>query len=1538
MRTAALLLAAVFLLSSVTAFAAEAGETFPEGNEVSLEEDVSLDIGPEGLYPEEEDGGSPVLEDEEELGSVEITEVEDVQSEPIDDTELGMGEIDTGSTPESVSEDEELGAAMPSEEEFIEQGETEPFGEEPEEGEEEELQGLPKVSLSSSAVSFQSGGSSTVKVNVSGYPLKGLISASVSSNKISTSWGSYSGGYPLTIRGSSPGTYYVTVTYMTYYTRIKLASATIKVSVLSPPALYVSASSLSVKAGNAQKLTFTVANTNGYVYLSSSLNNSCCGTTWGSSWYSGGTKIDMTVTGKSAGTSTLTVYMKRSGTGQTLATVRVTVTVTQATKLTVSSSSVTFQQGKSYTVNLYPSGFSSIYFTYGRSSSNVSATYGSWNGTYLPMTIRSSTAGSYSVTAYMYDYHTNKLLNSVTVRVTVTQSPKVTASVSSATVNSGSSIKVNITYSGASGNVQLYYGRSSSMYTDIKWGSWSGTTIPLTITGKNAGTTTFTIYLYVNGSSVASTSFTVTTKAVASPTLSVSSSSMSLNAGDSARQTVYFKNVSEACWIAYSLSSGCPVTCTWDSSCTGDHIGLTVKGTSAGSGTVYVYLKRKSDNRELVRTSFSVTVKNKVTKEQELSFKFGNFSEAASLSLCKYMYGNTQYAQTIYDKKIGAGGNCYGFTATEGMLYKRSGVYPGMFNSSATYTSQLSDSNKSSALNLTAREFIKAMQISWSSPKTICNYSDTASGMSKLASTVRSENNSGRPVSIIMNGYYSGKKCGHAILAYGVESSSSYDCLLCIDSNRPLQTSRLYLYKNGSAYTKWKYNLSGSVYWGTDYSGHYLGYVTYGSYKDVWDHRGGLTLTNANLLSANSADLTIRDVHDNVVARVQNGELTTDRDDITFIRPINTQPYGGSQGTLLYLPIALYTVENHDAGLDQFELTLCNADLGTKVKTTADSVTLCADDSCDLATALLFDAQGESYEISLNSSREGEPATLSWSGTAQDEVLSVSLDGGELEVCNLSMDDLSMGEVNGSRDQVYAIATEETENGRIECSDTSLAYEGESRTFTFIPDSGYSVKDVIVDGTSAGPVSSYTFRNIRDNHSLQVLFEKVTKLPAPVLTSVMNTESGVKIAWGRVEGADQYRVFYKTENSGWKKAADTAETSLVWKNAVSGTGYTFTVRCLKADGVTFNSDFDSVGKTITYVAAPSIKNLAVEGSSITMNWDASAGASSYRIFFKTNGGTWKKLADTASASYTWTGPVNGNTYAFTVRCLGADGKGFVSGYDNTGKSILFQSVPQISSAVSTAEGIKLSWKAFEGAGTYRIFYKEGSGSWKKLADTAAASYVWTGAESGKTYSFTLRGMNAAGTSYTTGYDNTGKSVIYIAAPKVSSVTNTTEGVKIAWTRSEGAAAYRIFYKTNGGTWKKLADVTGTSYVFKDAVSAAKYAFTVRCLNAAGTGFTSGYDNAGKEITYIAAPLVKSAAKSGSGVVISWDAVPGAQGYRIFYKVNGGSWKKLADTKEAGYTWTGAQSGNTYGFTVRCTDGGSVFTSGYDNTGVSITVN
>ena len=71
----------------------------------------------------------------------------------------------------------------------------------------------------------------------------------------------------------------------------------------------------------------------------------------------------------------------------------------------------------------------------------------------------------------------------------------------------------------------------------------------------------------------------------------------------------------------------------------------------------------------------------------------------------------------------------------------------------------------------------------------------------------------------------------------------------------------------------------------------------------------------------------------------------------------------------------------------------------------------------------------------------------------------------------------------------YNITTEIEGNGTITPRSPQVL-EGTDQIFTIVPDSGNYIKDVIVDGIFIGNVTSYTFKNVVEDHSIKVIFDK----------------------------------------------------------------------------------------------------------------------------------------------------------------------------------------------------------------------------------------------------------------------------------------------------------------------------------------------------------------------------------------------------------------------------------------------------------------
>lgn len=201
---------------------------------------------------------------------------------------------------------------------------------------------------------------------------------------------------------------------------------------------------------------------------------------------------------------------------------------------------------------------------------------------------------------------------------------------------------------------------------------------------------------------------------------------------------------------------------------------------------------------------------------------------------------------------------------------------------------------------------------------------------------------------------------------------------------------------------------------------------------------------------------------------------------------------------------------------------------------------------------------------------------------------------------------------------------------------------------------------------------------------------------------------------------------------------------------------------------------------------------------------------------------------------------NGKLMAkYTIYWIAGSGR-----YYRTKELNAYAATPSGVKAQNINAGIRLTWSKSAGAAKYRVFAKTASG-WKKAGDVTDPVFTYKTTASGKKYTFTVRAMDK-NSNYISGYHTTGFTYTFLAAPEISTLTNTSKGVVIRWNPVPGAKNYRLFIKTASG-WRKVGDTSGTRWINGAVKNGVRYTYTVRCINAAGTAYVSGYNTVGASI-------------------------------------------------------------------------------------------
>lgn len=122
------------------------------------------------------------------------------------------------------------------------------------------------------------------------------------------------------------------------------------------------------------------------------------------------------------------------------------------------------------------------------------------------------------------------------------------------------------------------------------------------------------------------------------------------------------------------------------------------------------------------------------------------------------------------------------------------------------------------------------------------------------------------------------------------------------------------------------------------------------------------------------------------------------------------------------------------------------------------------------------------------------PETTEYRYIVDDETGDITIIGADFQydnsilttLCNIHTEENSEDESSDDDKKKFTITTSAGEGGTI--SPSTTVSEGDSYTVYIQANSGYSIADVYVDGSSVGAVSSYTFSNVTSDHTISAVF------------------------------------------------------------------------------------------------------------------------------------------------------------------------------------------------------------------------------------------------------------------------------------------------------------------------------------------------------------------------------------------------------------------------------------------------------------------
>lgn len=250
-------------------------------------------------------------------------------------------------------------------------------------------------------------------------------------------------------------------------------------------------------------------------------------------------------------------------------------------------------------------------------------------------------------------------------------------------------------------------------------------------------------------------------------------------------------------------------------------------------------------------------------------------------------------------------------------------------------------------------------------------------------------------------------------------------------------------------------------------------------------------------------------------------------------------------------------------------------------------------------------------------------------------------------------------------------------------------------------------------------------------------------------------------------------------------------------------------------------------------------------------------------------------------------------------------------------------VATVKASQVTTSKVGLKWSKVKGATGYKIYkYDSAKKKWVCIKNTKEKTYKVSSLKTATTYKFKVKAY--AKKSGKTIYGSASSSLSVTTLPKAPEglkVSSTTaEKVKLTWEKVAGATGYKVYrYDEKTQEWKSVKMTKACSYTVSSLSSASEHSFRVRAYKKVGS--SNIYSSPTSTVKAVTVPDkvtgIKAEAATQSSVILSWSAVKGATGYRV-YKYNESTKKfdKVKTTKNTSYKLTGLAVATPYTVKVK----------------------
>jgi fibronectin type 3 domain-containing protein len=341
--------------------------------------------------------------------------------------------------------------------------------------------------------------------------------------------------------------------------------------------------------------------------------------------------------------------------------------------------------------------------------------------------------------------------------------------------------------------------------------------------------------------------------------------------------------------------------------------------------------------------------------------------------------------------------------------------------------------------------------------------------------------------------------------------------------------------------------------------------------------------------------------------------------------------------------------------------------------------------------------------------------------------------------------------------------------------------------------------------------------------------------PTPTGVSAAAGNASVTIAWNASSGATSYVVKKKQNTGAYVTAGTPTSSPYVASGLTNGVTYYFKVAAVNGTGTSADSAEVSAVPTMP---APTGLAAALSGTQATLTWNASSGATGYKLQRSDSFHGWTTVATPTTTTFTNTGLTGGWTYFYKVAATTAS----TVGADSANVTV-YPLVPTLTGLSATAGGgqVSLSWNSYGEQIGYRIKCGTSAGNYTltQTTDRWHNYMTWTGLTPGTTYYFVVQGLaqhsNGDGL-----FTSPVSATPTLPAPIGLAATPDNAQVSLSWTSTSGATSYKVKRATaSGGPYTTVATPTSNAYVNTGLANGTAYYYVVSAVQGASESANSG---------------------------------------------------------------------------------------------------